>query len=198
MKGFADLKVGGRLILGFSVMILFMAGIGFAGFRSIHQINGNLEEIFAVNLPSMDYLLETDRDLQQLLVAERSLIFSNARSEIFKKLVEEYEENLQQSDARWEKYKALAETPEEKELIAGYEKAREEWKAVSRRVVEGRAADTREGRRESLDLTLGQARERFEQMRTYLDKLTGISLDLAREDRETASETYRNTLMFLF
>ena len=77
MKGLKNIKVGGRLILGFSVMILFMVGIGFAGRQSVHHVNERLEEIFAVNLPSIECLLEADRDLHQALVAERSMIFSS-------------------------------------------------------------------------------------------------------------------------
>ncbi len=198
MKWFKELKVGGKLILGFSMMIVFMCVIGFSGYRSANNIQQNLDDIFAVRLPSIDYLIEADRDLQQLLVAERSMIFANAKSDIFKGLVEEYEENIKQSDERWEKFKALAASAEEEALIPKYEVAREAWKAVSRRVVDGRVADTRQGRREALDLTLGQAKENFEAMRDYIDRLTMINLKAAEQAHHAASATYRNTLVVLF
>ena len=197
MKWFRNLKVGSKLIFGFAVMILFMGAIGFNGYRSSKTIHGNLEEIFNVRLPSMDYLIEADRDLQQLLVAERSMIFANAKSDLFKTLVQDYEENLQQSEQRWEKYKALADTAEEKAAIPNYETAREEWKAISRKVFGGRVADTREGRREALDLTLGIAKQKFEEMRDHLDNLTQINLNNAKAAHHEASETYRNTLISL-
>ena len=197
MKWFRNLKVGSKLIFGFAVMILFTGAIGFNGYRSSKTIHGNLEEIFNVRLPSMDYLIEADRDLQQLLVAERSMIFANAKSDLFKTLVQDYEENLQQSEQRWEKYKALADTAEEKATIPNYEAAREEWKAISRKVVDGRVADTREGRREALDLTLGIAKQKFEEMRGHLDNLTQINLNNAKAAHHEASETYRNTLISL-
>ncbi|MBU0647979.1 arginine--tRNA ligase, partial [Patescibacteria group bacterium] len=54
--------------------------------------------------------------------------------------------------------------PEEKALIPKFEKARDEWKVVSRKVVDGRLADTREGRREALDLSLGVAKKKFEDL----------------------------------
>jgi methyl-accepting chemotaxis protein len=194
MKWFKDLKVGTKLIIGFSVMILMMGIIGFEGYRGIRQVQHSLDEIFTVAMPSIDYLLETDRDLQQLLVAERSMIFANASSDVFQQLVSDYETNLEQADTRWGKYKALARTAEEKALIPGYEKAREEWKVISRKIVEGRKADTREGRREALDLTLGDAAQKFETMRDYLDKLTGINLQVAASEQEKSAATYRITL----
>ena len=193
-----NLKVGAKLVLGFSVMIIIMAIIGLTGFSSINKINHQLDDIFSIRLPSIDYLIEADRDLQQLLVAERSMIFANAKSEVFKKLIEDYEENLKQADERWNKFKALATSSREKEILPLYETARDEWKDISRKIVDGRKADTRNGRREALDLTLGLANEKFENMRDQLDKLTGINLDIAQETHDIAEATYKNTLVVLF
>jgi methyl-accepting chemotaxis protein len=178
-------------------MILFMAGIGLVGYLSTENIARNLDIIFVINLPSIDTLIETDRDLQQLLVAERSIIFSNAKSDEFKGLVAEYDTNLQQAEERWDKYKAVASTPEEKEIIPKYEKARDEWATISRKVVDGRIADTREGRREALDLSLGLAKEKFEGMRDYLDQLTDINLKLAEEAHYASNATHKRTIMVL-
>lgn len=144
MKWFRNLKIGAKLVFGFSVMILFMGVIGLTGYRSVNSIEHYLDEIFSVRLPSIDYLIEADRDLQQLLVAERSMIFADTKSDLFKELVAEHETKLKQSDELWQKYKALPTTAEDKKIIAEYEIAREEWKAITTRVVDGRKADTRE------------------------------------------------------
>jgi methyl-accepting chemotaxis protein len=128
-------------------MILLMGIIGFTGYRSTANIKQNLNEIFAVRLPCINCIIQADGDLQQLLVAELSMNFANANSDVFKQLVKEYEDNLERSQQRWEKNKALGTGEEEKALIPKYDQAREVWKAISTRVVEGRVADTREGRR---------------------------------------------------
>ena len=107
MKRFRDLKIRMKLTLGFLIMILFMGIIGFAGYGAAYKINHELKNIFSVRLPSIDYITQADRDLQQLLVAERSLIFTNTEAEQYQTLLKDYEENLQQSDERWQKYKAL-------------------------------------------------------------------------------------------
>jgi len=198
MKWFNNLKIGVKLILGYAVMILFMGIIGFTGYKSVKNIEHHLDDIFNVRLPCIDYLIETDRDLQQSLVAERSMIFTNAKSDLFVELVKEYEDKLKKSDERWRKYKALTATEEEMAIMPKYEKAREEWNEISRRVVDGRSEDTREGRREALDLTLGIAKAKFEQMRDYLDKLTKINLSIAQEANKAASNTYQRTMIVLF
>lgn len=194
MKKFRDLNISTKLATGFGVMIVFMVLIGYTGYWSINSIEANLGEIFSVRLPSIDYLIQTDRDLQQLLVSERSMIFESAKSELFKELVADYEENLMQSEDRWSKYKELPASPEELEIMPKYEEAREAWKEISRKVVDGRISDSRQGRREALDLTLGVAKEKFEEMRNYLDQLTEVNLSLAVDAHEASSSTYRRTI----
>ena len=198
MQRLKKLTVGAKLVLGFAAMIILLGVVSFTGYLSTNKINHDLNDIFKVRLPSIDYLLEADRDLQQLLVAERSMIFSNAKSDQFKGLVEDYEENLKQSEDRWKKYKDLQTTSEEKAITPKYEKARKEWAALSRKVVQGRIDDSRQGRREALDLTLGLANQKFEEMRDYLDRLTEINLEMAKNAHQEASSTYRMALRTLF
>jgi methyl-accepting chemotaxis protein len=197
MKWFNNLKLKFKLTVGFSIMLLFIFAIGVTGYHSVYDINGNLNEIFTVRLPSTDLLLETDRDLQQLLVAERSLIFANANSDVFKQLLEEYQTNLQQARQRWEKFKALPATPEEQTLIRQYDQSYQAWLEVSAKIVEGRSADSREGRRLALDLTLGEAKDKFEAMRDNLDKLTEVNLSIAQAESKAAEATYGHTKVVL-
>jgi methyl-accepting chemotaxis protein len=197
MNFFKQTTVGKKLVIGFSIMIFFMAAISLGGYLSVNNINRYLNTIFSINMPAIDYLIEADRDFQQLLVAERSMMFANVKSDTFVKLVEIYETNLAQAEKRWGKYKALDISAAEKALVPQFEKALAEWKAVSRKVVDGRKADTRQGRREALDLTLGIAQEKFEKMRDYIDQLTEISLGSAARAHRNSGKTYQNTIIVL-
>jgi methyl-accepting chemotaxis protein len=184
------LRLKGKLLTSFLGMIAVTSLVGFVGFLGIQKINGKLDDIFRKRLPSIDYLIEADRDLQQALVAERSMIFADAKSDYFKALVAEYEENLVQARERFDQFKALVSSAEERAVIHVYEKDRGEWEAVSRLIVDGRIADSREGRRQALDLSLGIAQEKFEAMRDHLDKLTGMSLEFAANDQQSAAEIH--------
>jgi methyl-accepting chemotaxis protein len=94
MKWFRDLSIGGKLLIGFASMIVLLVAIGITGARGIDRIQVLLDDVVRVDLPSMDYLMEADRDLQQLLVAERSMIFAVVGIEVFEQLREAYNENL--------------------------------------------------------------------------------------------------------
>ena len=192
-----NLKIGTRIGLGFTVIIIFMLLIGYGGFFGVNTVKYDLNDIYETRFPSLDYLIEADRDLQQLLVAERSMIFADANSEVFRRLLQDYEQNLKQSEERIGKYADLSITPEERKIILEYESAAKEWKEVSRRVLEARMADTPESRREATDLTLGEAEKKFEEMREYIDTLTELVLKLAREAHQNAESMYDRTIYTL-
>ena len=198
MSFFKTMNIWGKLILGFSIMFIIMLSIGLTGYGSSRQINENLNEVFGVNLPSIDYLVQADRDLQQLLVAERTMIYTDVKSDDFKKLLQDYEENLDQSRDRWEKYKTLPSSPEEKAVAAEFEKARAVWEELSLKVVEGRKEDTRTGRRLAMDLSRGEASVKFEIMRGFLDKLQNLTLKDAQKVHQQAESTYRQALLAIF
>ncbi len=193
------MKINRKLLIGFLIILIMMGIIGFTGYQSTYKINAELDNIFESRLPSIDYLVEADRDLQQLLVAERSMIFASTESEEFKQFIKDYEENLQQSEERWQKYKALPGlSGQEKEIITKYDKAREEWKVLSRQVVSGRMEDSAEGRRLAIDVTLGPANKSFEEMRGYLNELQEIVLAIANASDANANVTYRAAQITIF
>jgi len=197
MKNFNNLKVGTKLLVSFATLIVFMGLIGAFGFFSMSQIKKQLDDVFAVRLPAIDYLIEADRDLQQLLVAERSMMFTDAKSDLFKELDEEYATNLKQMNERWDKFKALASDPGELDLIPVFEEERDGWTVTSGQVVSERKTDTPQGRARAIELTRGEAKEQFEKMRDQIDKLTEINLKQAEKAHEAAEGMFTKTRTLL-
>ena len=190
MNFLKNLNIRQKLLIGFGMMILIICLLGFESYRSIGNIELGLDNIFSMRMPASNLLLEIDRDLQQMLVAERSMIFENAKSDKFKALVKEYETNSVQANERWTKYKNInGLSTKELEYIDIYEKTHAEWVPISRQVVDGRIEDSREGRRLALDLSLGEASTKFEIMREYINKLTEIAQEYAENDSKSAAST---------
>lgn len=191
MKWFRQLKVGAKLALGFGLILAMTFIVGGVGYRASGKIQTGLQEIFTVRMPSIDFIIEADRDLQQLLVAERTLILAeSAGSDVFQKLLKDYETNLAQVSERWEKYKKLAATAEERALIPKFEAARAAWEPLSRQVLDQSRLQTPEGRRQAVDNTLGAVNAKFEAMRDVLDQLTDIILEAAHKADGAAKEAY--------
>jgi methyl-accepting chemotaxis protein len=194
------MNISTKIISGFGLMVLISLLIGIGGYTSLVRIKANLDTIIEVNIPSLDYLIEADRDNYQLLVAERSIIFANTESPVFKELIEEYETNLKQADERWDKFKALDVSSKDRtvELVKHYEENRKMWRSISRQIVEARKEDSREGRRLALDLSLGQARDAYESMRKQLDTLSGIIQEESRRGHGNAKKVFRDSVVFMF
>jgi methyl-accepting chemotaxis protein len=193
----STMRIRARLIMSFLLCVVLMAAIGVFGYVGTGQIQKQVRTLNEIRIPALDYLMETDRDLQQLLVAERSMIYSTAGSEQFQVLVDAYEENLGQAAERWEKYKVLAATEVELLTIPQYEAARSEWEPLSRAIVDGRIADTREGRRLAIDLSLGQAAQSFDAMREHLNTLQEINLGLSASTQAESESVYAQTVVVL-
>lgn len=196
----SNLKIRSKLLIGFSILLIIIIMSGFVGFYSAKRVGAELDTAIDIQMPKVDLLLEADRDLQQLLVAERSMIFANASSEIFKNLLEDYETNLEQATTRFNKFKAMANTPEEKRIIAEYEQLHEEWKEISGKIVQGRKEDTRHGRALALDLSLGEAMAKFTEMRDRIDMLTEEEAKITEKIKNTAkaTQTKANLILTVF
>jgi methyl-accepting chemotaxis protein len=171
-------------------LILFIVASGLVGTWGARNIQQNLEVIFAERIPSFDYLLQADRDQQQLEVAERSMIFADPKSEVFKTLLDDYETNLQQAGQRWDKYKALASTQAERNIFTIYEAARQDWLQVSRKVVELSKTGAKENRALAQKLSMGEAKQKFETMRDQLDKLQEMNQGIIKAEHGSAAKSY--------
>ena len=192
-----NMKIRMKLLLSFGIMIIFMGIIGYTGFRSVKTIQNDLQTIFTVQMPSIDFLIEADRDLQQLLVAERSLLFTDPESNMFETFLKDYNSNFEQSDSRWKSYKKLARSEKETQLFDAYDQARSEWEVSSRKVVDLVKKKDESSIKQAKELTLGETNKKFENMRDYINQLTEINLELAKQSDENAKNSYHATIKIL-
>jgi len=192
-----DVPIGFRLLTSFGVMLVLLVSSALLSYSSVESIYSALTSFASNRTPALSYLLEADRDLHQLLVAERSMIFVNTKQAEFKDLVKDYETNLEQARKRIDKFRALSDLRDADELFAGFETAFEAWAKLSRQIVDGRIADTREGRRLALDLSMKEASQAFEEMRGYIDKFTELTSLQIENDVKGAEEKHQVALTTL-
>ena len=186
--------VSRQIIIGFSMLVGLCAITGIIGERASHRIAAHTNTAVEVLLPATDLLLQVDRDLQQALVAERSLIFATPGSPQFQRLIQEHGENIEQVDGRWGKFRAAVApvaNARVEELSRTFETGLARWKPVTRRSVEARIADTAEGQRLAIDLTLAAGAETFEGTRGVINELTEILEQIAHDNALAAKRTER-------
>ncbi len=180
MNFLKNLKIKQKLQISYSAIILMMTIIGLVGYFSTSKTHSNGTVIYERNLPAIDFLIEADRDLQQLLVAERTLMSGSSNATLRESLVEDYDTNKKQAWDRWNKYKVLASTVQEERLFPQFETAFRDWDKASSAVVSPfRKRDSQVDLQALTALSLGSVAEKFESMRDIIDQLTQISLETA-------------------
>ena len=183
-----NLKVKYKLAVGFSIILFLMLIIGVVGLKSVNKIHELVNNIFYQRIPSMDFLLEADRDLHQLLIAERSMIVTDPQSNDFNALLEAYQTNRDQALERFKKYENLSTTKQEKVLAEKFYQDYKAWQVISQRVVDNCMNGTEAGKQLALELSTHDAAVKFEIMRDNLDKLTEINLNLTDKDYKNSIE----------
>jgi methyl-accepting chemotaxis protein len=190
-------RVSVKLSISYIVLVVALVAVGFTGYYAAKVISGNLETLFTRLLPSIDKLIEADRDLHQLLVAERSMLFTNMDDERFKKLQKAYADNLKQTKERFAVFKSLMTTPEEKQFAAQFDMALAKWEETSGKVVKARLADSEASKAEAMALSMGQADEQFEFMREFINKLTELDLNYAEVRNAESKALYEKTVLII-
>ncbi len=197
MKLINNLKITFKITAGYVIMLIMIGYISFSAYRGLSQINSYLKDLYSNHLLGIDYLVEADRDLQQLLVAERSLIFSKNDPELKKGFIAAYNENMEQSETRFNKYKALNKIGNENNIVAEYEKKRTEWQESTREVIKNILSDRQEDNARAMNLSLDKAKIKFEEMRDQLNSLEEINLETAEKKIIEGEAIYNKNLVIL-
>ncbi len=187
MSIFANLKVSHKLIFAFGVLVALLFALGAIGRYSNHMLNGEIDLAHDVRIPALSFLLEADRDLQQLLVAERTMIASDPDSEIFASALSDFNENRGQAEARWDKYKQFAETETELSLVPQFETARATWNETADQFLQLVQSGNEQDNQAAFELSTTQGNKNFEEMRSYIDAITEEINKVAVSDRERAA-----------
>ncbi|ADD68922.1 methyl-accepting chemotaxis sensory transducer [Denitrovibrio acetiphilus DSM 12809] len=197
MRFIRNLSVRIKLYVSFGILLIIISLNGLIGFGGLSGIHNNLEMIFKVELPSIDYLIEADRDYHQMLIAERALLVTPKSSENFKRYLDDYSTNRDQVTMRFGKYEKLSVKEENATIIAQFYKDFAAWKKSSDRVIELVNEGTAESIKEASALSFGKTEALFEKARGSIDALTEQSLANA-DFNDKESDKYYKTTAVLF
>ena len=104
MAWFNNLRFRWKLSLPIGLLALVLCAVTIVGMQQINALSRVALEMGERHIPSLDYLLEADRDLQQALVAERTMIFLAVASDDYQVALATHRENIEQAEGRMRKY----------------------------------------------------------------------------------------------
>lgn len=164
------MKIATRVTINnvlFAVVIIAASVVSLYG---LQVVSGTLTEMNEQNYPAISLLLNIDRDLQQALVAERSMLGAATQADI-DALDAVRIENIGQAIDRFNQYKALALSKGEQEAIKDFEASIKEWQAYSDQVVALLKEGTAEAAAAARVLSTGIGNEEFEVTRGVVDEI---------------------------
>lgn len=116
MKWFTNMRLRGKLLGGFLLVAGITVAVSGMAIYSLYRLDGHIDEIGAVRMPSVHGLQEMNAGSDQVAMANRTLanpkLDAAARQQQYKSL----QEGRQKWEKAWQEYEALPQTPEEAEL----------------------------------------------------------------------------------
>lgn len=192
-----NLSVAKRLGGGFAIVTLtFVALLAFV-MLAFNQEHDTSSQVFTRYIPATSNLYSADRDLQQALVAERTMHATDPASDAFKVLLAEHAENLLQARERVDAFYSLVEDEQVSAMMERYRNLRGTWEASTAQVVQlAQSADPAQ-RAESQRLSTGLAATHFEAMRHELDLIQErLEQNLSNMQQES-SDNFASTSLTL-
>jgi len=197
MKWFNNLKFRWKLILPITFLGFGLVVVALIGMNQISKVSSNAFVLGDEYMPSLGFLLEADRDLQQALVAERSLIFLATNSDKYQGVHDAHAENITQAEQRSSNFFKITQSATAKAKQKEFTELFNKWKDISVEVVRQRTEEGRRGRNTAIELSFNEAALAFEQMRDVIDKLTEQLLIEASSAAEDAHTSGANSMTIL-
>lgn len=120
-----NVKLMAKLIGGFSIVAIITLAIGFVGWSSINNLDGNLVEISEVRLPSIKSLLVMDWQMEDMTKVQRTLLDPNLDMDTRNQLYKEFAEAQKRFKNALDIYEPLPQTQKEarlwKEFVATWQ-----------------------------------------------------------------------------
>lgn len=195
-----SLTIGQKVVLGFAAIVVLCGLTGGIAYYSNQSIRRNLDEVSGHILPATDALLQLDRDLQQALVDERTLLFTAADSPSFGKLTADHANNIKQVAERWDKFSAQAASfasASMRSMMQTFDANRSQWLPVTGRILEQCAVTPVDRRGEVIALSLGDGATKFEATREQINAITEELDRLVSEIDASAKRSARNALVLV-
>ncbi len=192
-----SLTIAAKLLIGYFFLVALMILIALVGYFNMTGLMEDLREIHQRRLPSIDALDQADRDLQQLLVAERSLLLLPPGDERVAQQLADHAENLQQTKERMSAFIKLTEEAEAKTIYNMFLEAESYWEEQTRTVIALASSSEPEDREAAFELSVGAAADGFNETREYINQLEEFTMAAAARAAEAAEVSFTFTLINL-
>jgi len=189
MKWFANMRISGKLLLGFFVVILLTGGVGIFGIYNLNVMNELAEAMYEQKLQGLDTIQDANTELLYVVRAEKNVMLSTSEEER-QYYIERHRYNLERLRERAADAGQYFPTDEGQALMRELNRGLQGWTEMTREVVELAEGEELATARASADLSMGRAREQLDVLDELMTEAVALKASMAEEAAETARATY--------
>jgi methyl-accepting chemotaxis protein len=196
MKWFINMKVGTKMITGFVIVCTLTAIVGVIGIRNMGKINDMADAMYLKELLGTDYIKEANINLMYAGRAEKNFLLVSTpelrriQADNAVKYKGMFKENL-------EKARPLFYTEKGKEALKKLDAAYAEWDRVNQKVLDIGNRESLIESKESIVLSLGEAREKMNVVDELLTSLAEMKAENAKTSSDETTRIYKASLALM-
>ena len=131
-----NITLGVKLVGGFAIVALIVLVVGFFGWQGANQLNGHVDEIGLVRMPSVESLLIIKTEGNAIRISLRSLLNPRMTEEERERQYANIAQSRSNYQIAWDTYEPLPQTAEEARLWNQFVPAWEAWAEVNNEFLE--------------------------------------------------------------
>ena len=186
-----------KLNIIFLLLGMLLITVGYIGFSGMSKTNETLGYIGYNRAASINLVLQVDRDLQQALVAEKSLFTVEANSPKFNNLVNDHNENVSQVETRWSELKTLLTNQDEISFANKFDEIFDDWESISNNIISKISSGVPTEIKQAEFISENKGSEVFSEMRANIDQLTQLIEEDIKENVNTAGADFDSSKSFI-
>ncbi len=205
------LKIGHKIVMSFSILLLLSGFIGFTGYRGLNNIFEKTEEVGQTRLPSIYGLLTISSAQRSVITGERGLVNRRFTGNVRTAQYDYIQNSLQMAKKGWDVYEPLPQTKEEDKIWLEFKSAWDSWRSESDKVVslsknkdamltQGLSSESEDLSKIDTEIFNQSMVSRTAYLKTeeLLNKLVEINRELALKDVKLAGEAADSSTKTLF
>ena len=131
-----NIKLGVKLVGGFIIVAAIVLIVGFFGWNGSLKLDGHINEIGSVRLPSIESLQIIKIEANAIRTAVRTMLNPRLSKDAKMRQYDNLTASRERYIAAWDVYEPLPQTPEEAKLWKEFVTAWDAWRAANNKVVE--------------------------------------------------------------
>ncbi len=196
MKWFKNLNIATKLLSGFMLVAVITGLVGLVGISNMSRINSMANIMYEKELQGIRYLKESNIQLVNSGRAEKNAILATTSADR-KEFLDKTEAYDKKAREYFKKARPLIISEEGKKLVDKFQKQWDDYSAVADRVIETIRSEGLSENRKSIDLSMGIARRKVENLDSILEKINRIKEKDAEDYKQATTELYESSSMFM-